>query len=176
MRSDAKPWAALAAALLLSAGGAIGCQSTAEGWPVADDSEWREGGPNASETPSPDPSGSALGLETVYFDFDAWSLGAQTRERLKANAKALAAHPQWGRVTVEGHCDVRGSEEYNLLLGQRRADEVVGYLGDLGVPASRLATVSFGEARPAVVGYDETAFRWNRRTVFRTEERTAAAD
>jgi len=173
---DAKRWAAASLALLWSAGGAIGCQSTAEEWPVAEDSEWREGGPPVAGTPDPGSSETVSGLEPVYFDFDAWSLGSQTREQLKSNARAITAHPEWGRVTVEGHCDQRGSEEYNLLLGQRRANEVVAYLSDLGVPAERLGTVSFGEARPAVVGYDETAFRWNRRTVFRTAERTAAKD
>jgi len=165
---DVKGWAATSLALLWTVAGALGCQSTAEGWPVAENSEWHEGGPQTAQTPETDPLGSASGLEPVYFELDAWNLSSQTREQLQTNARAIAAHPEWGRVTVEGHCDQRGSEEYNLLLGQRRADEVVGYLGDLGIPASRLRTVSFGEARPAVVGYDESAFRWNRRTVFRT--------
>jgi peptidoglycan-associated lipoprotein len=73
-----------------------------------------------------------------------------------------------GTVTIEGHCDERGSEEYNLALGDRRASGVKQYLVDLGVPASRLRTVSFGEAKPAVVGHDESAWRYNRRSEFKS--------
>ena len=73
-----------------------------------------------------------------------------------------------GVITIEGHCDERGSEEYNLALGERRASGVKRYLVDLGVPASRLRTVSFGEAKPAVVGHDESAWRYNRRAEFKS--------
>ena len=70
-------------------------------------------------------------------------------------------------MTIEGHCDERGSEEYNLALGERRANAVKRYMVDLGVPSSQLRTVSFGEAKPAVVGHDESAWRYNRRTEFK---------
>jgi peptidoglycan-associated lipoprotein len=69
-------------------------------------------------------------------------------------------------VTLEGHCDDRGSEEYNLALGERRASAVKRYLVDLGVSASRLRTVSFGEAKPSAAGHDESAWKWNRRVEF----------
>ena len=169
--SNATRWAALAAVCLL---GALGCQSTSRGWQVAEDSEWREGGPREAETLPPATTESSPGLETVYFDLDVWSLGAESRKALQANARAISANPKWGRLTVEGHCDEQGSEEYNLLLGKRRAEEVTGYLSDLGIPASRFSVVSYGEARPAVNGYSEDAYRWNRRSVFRTGERTAS--
>jgi len=69
-------------------------------------------------------------------------------------------------VVIEGHCDERGSEEYNLALGERRADAVRRYMTDLGVPGGRMSTVSFGESRPAVQGHDESAWRYNRRADF----------
>ena len=69
-------------------------------------------------------------------------------------------------ITIQGNTDERGSEEYNLALGERRATAVTRYLVDLGVPGSRLRTVSFGEAKPAVPGHDESAWRYNRRSDF----------
>ena len=69
-------------------------------------------------------------------------------------------------MTVEGHCDERGSTEYNLALGERRANAVKRYLVDLGVPSNSLRTVSFGEERAAVQGHDESAWRYNRRADF----------
>ena len=77
----------------------------------------------------------------------------------------------WGRVTIEGHCDERGSQEYNVALGDRRANHVKQFLVDLGVPARRLGTVSFGEAQPAVAGNGESAFRYNRRSEFKVAKR-----
>ena len=73
---------------------------------------------------------------------------------------------QLGTLTLQGNCDERGSEEYNLALGERRAASVKKYLVDLGVPSSRLKTVSFGESKPAVPGHDESAWKWNRRVDF----------
>jgi peptidoglycan-associated lipoprotein len=107
---------------------------------------------------------SAPSLEPVYFDTDQAVLRADARASLKARAEAIRQHPEWGVVTIQGHCDERGSDEYNLALGERRAAAVKRYLGDLGVPASRLETVTYGENRPAVPGHDETAWRYNRRS------------
>ena len=172
MRNEATMRAALAA-LCVALG--AGCQTTTEnGWRVAKDSEWREGGERQSAPLPPANTESTPGLSTVYFDFDAWSVDVANREILRANAKEIAANPEWGKLVVEGHCDERGSEEYNLVLGRRRADEVVGYLVDLGIPRSRLISTSFGEARPAVQGYNEDAWRWNRRSLFLRAERTAS--
>jgi peptidoglycan-associated lipoprotein len=108
------------------------------------------------------------GLETIYFDFDRANIRDDAVPLLRTNATAIQKNPSWGRVTIEGNCDERGSEEYNLALGERRADSVKRYLIDLGVPATRLDTVSFGEAKPAVPGHDESAWRWNRRADFAT--------
>jgi len=97
---------------------------------------------------------------------DPAALRTAARAILDANADILRRYPSWV-VTIEGHCDERGSEEYNLALGERRAEQVKRYLVDLGVPASKLDTVSFGESKPATQGHDESAWRWNRRTEFK---------
>jgi len=105
-------------------------------------------------------------LRTVYFDFDRAEIRSDARAVLKANSEIILANRQLGTITLQGNCDERGSEEYNLALGERRAASVKQYLVDLGVPASRLRTVSFGESKPAVMGHTESAWRWNRRTDF----------
>lgn len=105
-------------------------------------------------------------LQPVYFDFDSFDIRSDARPILRGNADAVSQHSDWGVVVVEGHCDERGSEEYNLALGERRANATRQYLVDLGVSFSRLDTVSFGEAKPSVMGHDETAWRYNRRSEF----------
>lgn len=104
-------------------------------------------------------------LGTVYFEYDSFNLTSQARGALNANADWLKANS--GRnVQIEGHCDERGTEEYNLALGDRRAAAVRDYLIGRGVPASQLSTISYGEQRPAVMGSDESAWSQNRRGVF----------
>jgi len=105
-------------------------------------------------------------LETIYFDYDKAVIRSDQRASLQADAKAIQSQSNLGVVTLQGNCDERGSEEYNLALGERRAASVKKYLVDLGVPASRLKTVSFGESKPAVAGHDESAWKWNRRVDF----------
>jgi len=106
-------------------------------------------------------------LKSIYFDYDRAEIRPDARPQLRANADMIKKHGDWGTVTIEGHCDERGSEEYNLALGDRRANRVKAYLADLGVSSSRLRTVSFGEARPAVPGHSEAAWRYNRRSEFK---------
>ena len=141
--------------------------------------------PGTSPTPAPtsgtgsefredpvrsDPGGvrSTTILQSVYFDFDRYDIREDAKAVLRANAKGIKGNSGWGTITVEGHCDERGSEEYNLALGERRANAIKRYLMDLGVPSNRLRTVSFGEAKPAVMGHDESAWRYNRRVEFRS--------
>ncbi len=120
-------------------------------------------------------SGSELGdepqrvdeLGTVYFDYDRAEIRGDARPTLKSNSQAIQGRAEWSTITIEGHCDERGSEEYNLALGERRATAAKRYLVDLGVPSARLMTVSFGESSPAVQGHEESAWRWNRRVEFR---------
>ncbi|MBW2240487.1 MAG: OmpA family protein [Deltaproteobacteria bacterium] len=106
-------------------------------------------------------------LETIYFDYDQSSIRGDQRPTLRANADAAARHSEWRTIVVEGFCDERGSEEYNLALGERRANAVQRYLVDSGVDSTRVDTVSFGESKPAVQGHDESTYRWNRRAEFR---------
>ncbi len=105
-------------------------------------------------------------LQTVYFDFDSAEIRPDMRPVLQQNAGILR-DAGYRRVVLEGHTDERGSEEYNLALGERRAHAVKRYLVQLGVPGDRLEPVSFGESSPAARGHDESAWRWNRRVEFR---------
>jgi peptidoglycan-associated lipoprotein len=105
-------------------------------------------------------------LKTIYFDFDDATIRSDQRGNLKTDADAILVRQDLGVVTLQGNTDERGSEEYNLALGERRAVSTKSYLVDLGVPSSRLRTVSFGEAKPAVPGHDESAYRYNRRSDF----------
>ena len=108
-------------------------------------------------------------LKPVYFDTDRAQLRPEAREALAHYARTILAHPEWGVVKIEGHCDERGSEEYNLALGRRRATQVEQYLMDAGVPASRLTSRTFGEEKPAVNGHTEIAWRHNRRSELQVE-------
>jgi len=105
-------------------------------------------------------------MKTIYFDFDRATIRMDQRASLTTDAEIINQRKELGVVTLQGNCDERGSEEYNLALGERRASSVKQYLVDLGVPASRLRTVSFGESKPAVAGHDESAWKWNRRVDF----------
>jgi peptidoglycan-associated lipoprotein len=104
-------------------------------------------------------------LATIYFDYDKSDLSDAARATLQANADWLKANPS-RVVRIEGNCDERGTVEYNLALGQRRAASVRDYLGGLGVDASRLKTISYGKERPADPGHDDTARAKNRRAEF----------
>ncbi|GMQ99195.1 MAG: peptidoglycan-associated lipoprotein Pal [Zetaproteobacteria bacterium] len=98
---------------------------------------------------------------TVYFAFDSSELDAAARGILDANAAWLKTHTV-SSITIEGNCDERGSREYNLALGQRRADSVRDYLASQGIPADGIGTVSFGEERPVCQGTGEACWAQNR--------------
>jgi peptidoglycan-associated lipoprotein len=98
----------------------------------------------------------------LYFDYDESSLTDDNREKLSRNADLLKSQPQFS-VTVEGHADARGTNEYNLALGERRANAVKDYLSSLGVAADRLRTISYGEERPACTDEAESCYSQNRR-------------
>lgn len=102
---------------------------------------------------------------TVYFDFDSSSIKSSEQSKIAAVADQLKAQPGRG-VRVEGHCDERGTEEYNRALGERRAIAVREELVRLGVNPANALTMSYGEDRPAVLGSDESAYSKNRRGVF----------
>ncbi|MBZ2170524.1 peptidoglycan-associated lipoprotein Pal [Nitratidesulfovibrio sp. SRB-5] len=102
----------------------------------------------------------------VYFDFDKFDLKAESKEVLKQKADVLKKFPSI-RVLVEGHCDERGTQEYNLALGERRARAAYEYLVMSGVNAGQLEMISYGEERPAVEGHNEAAWSKNRRGEFK---------
>ena len=98
----------------------------------------------------------------IYFDYDESTLTDDTRQKLSRNADLLKSQPQFS-VTIEGHADSRGTNEYNLALGERRANAVKEYLGSLGVGAERLRTISYGEERPVCTEEAESCWSQNRR-------------
>ncbi len=101
-------------------------------------------------------------LQPVFFAYDSAEIDAASRRVLDQNAEVLRRNPNWV-ITIEGHCDERGTAEYNLALGERRAVAARQYLEDLGLAADRLRTVSYGKEFPFDPGHDEAAWRQNRR-------------
>ena len=102
--------------------------------------------------------------DSVYFNLDDSSIRSSDANTLNDQAAWLKKYPNT-TIVVEGHCDERGTREYNLALGERRANAVKEYLVSRGVPASRIKTVSYGKERPAVIGSNESAWKQNRRGV-----------
>jgi peptidoglycan-associated lipoprotein len=104
-------------------------------------------------------------LKPVYFELDSSELSAEAQKTLEENAALMKRYTSWA-VTIEGHCDERGTAEYNLALGERRAITARAYLVSLGVAATRVRTVSYGKEFPFDPGHDESAFSKNRRAHF----------
>ena len=104
------------------------------------------------------------GSDTVYFGTDKSDLDAASRATLAAQARWMLANPSV-KGSIEGHADERGTREYNLALGERRANSAKNFLIANGVPATRLTVISWGKERPAAVGSDENAWAQNRRSV-----------
>ena len=102
--------------------------------------------------------------DRVFFDYDSADLDADAQELLQAQAAWLKQNNK-SSIIIEGHCDERGTREYNLALGERRAQAVKNYLNGLGVSASSMSTISYGKERPAVVGSNDDAWGQNRRSV-----------
>ena len=124
-----------------------------------------EGQPNVDLSKLLFEKGSKYGLQTVMFDFDSSALRPDAMATLKDNAEKIKAGPGV-IVQVAGHCDERGTQEYNLALGERRALAVRNYLIQLGVSGDRLVTISYGKEFPAVQGNNEAAWAQNRRAEF----------
>jgi peptidoglycan-associated lipoprotein len=104
-------------------------------------------------------------FQPVFFALDSYELDGAGQQALSANAAILKKNPGWV-ITIEGHCDERGTAEYNLALGEKRAIAAKTYLLSLGVPADRLRTVSYGKEFPFDPGHDEGAWSKNRRAHF----------
>lgn len=160
----AKSALVIAAVLLLAA-----CSSTPAPAPNAGGGS----APPPQTAVAPPPSSYAPGSKeqfdqevgaVVFFDFDKYDLSAEARAQLDKQAAWLKQYPNI-TVTVEGNCDERGTREYNLALGERRATSAKNYLVALGVDPNRIQTISYGKERPAVAGSDEAAWAQNRRDV-----------
>ena len=102
--------------------------------------------------------------DTVHFDTDRYNIDTEDQGVLQSQAQWLARYPA-KMVTIEGHCDERGTRDYNIALGERRANAAKNYLVSLGVDASRITTVSYGKERPIALGSDEASWAKNRRAV-----------
>jgi len=118
------------------------------------------GAPSAQQ-----PAGKESPLKDIFFDFDKSTMRDDAKPNLNEDLQWLNANPT-AQITIEGHCDERGTAEYNLGLGERRATAIRDYLVAAGIDARRIKTVSFGKERPFVLGQDEAAWAWNRRAHF----------
>ena len=161
--------------LLLSAF-LFGCSSTEEkkdevtiedqGMPVeegtADTQTYGTEEDERSKMSALDDPNSPLATRIIYFDFDSSEVQAQYRPVVEAHAKYLAANPNVS-ITLEGHADERGSREYNLALGERRAESVKQQMTVLGASSAQIRLVSYGEERPAIDGHDDYSWSQNRR-------------
>ena len=105
------------------------------------------------------------GFEKIYFDFDSSALSEPARQTLTGNLERLKENPR-AKLRIEGHCDERGSDEYNLALSERRAQAALKYLAALGIAEERLSAIGYGEEKPADPGHDQTAWDKNRRDEF----------
>ncbi len=106
----------------------------------------------------------SVASDRVFFDTDAYDIDAEDQATLRSQAQWIGRYPNV-RITIEGHADERGTREYNLALGERRANAAKNYLASLGVDASRISTISYGKERPDALGSDEASWARNRRAV-----------
>lgn len=109
-------------------------------------------------------------LKDIFFDFDRSNIRPDAKAALAEDMGWLGTHAT-AAITIEGHCDERGTSEYNLALGERRAQAAKDYLVALGITAKRVTTVSYGKERPFILGHDESAWKWNRRAHFVVKEK-----
>jgi peptidoglycan-associated lipoprotein len=167
----------LAMIILCLIGGLFGCASTQPVTPIEDQAKVSqadmteqsevkgvtEGTMQEEVVPSHD---AVAGMERIHFDFDQFTLSSEARKILGENAKYLNTN-SGVQVVVEGHCDERGSDEYNLALGESRALAAKNYLVSLGISDKRLSVISYGEEKPLVLGETEEAWAQNRRAEFK---------
>ena len=122
--------------------------------------------PKVEQPPPPEPPKVApLSLTTIYFDYDKSDIRSDARNILAENAKGLTDHPT-ATIRIEGNCDERGTDEYNMALGQRRAEAAKAYLVNYGIDGGKITTISYGESRPVAKGHDEASWSQNRRDDF----------
>jgi peptidoglycan-associated lipoprotein len=115
--------------------------------------------------PLPPPPCPPLQLASIFFDFDRYNIRPDAQVLLSQNGKSLMENPTV-TIRIEGNCDERGTEQYNLALGSRRAQSAKDYLVTYGIDASRMTTISYGKERPLALGHNEAAWAKNRRDDF----------
>ena len=115
-------------------------------------------------------SGKAMGLETVHYAYDSATLDPGAKSTLKANSQILKDKTSL-KVQIEGHCDERGGIQYNIALGERRANAAKAFLVDKGVDAERVTIISYGKEKPIDQGHDDSAWAKNRRANFRVTDK-----
>ncbi|HXV14570.1 MAG TPA: peptidoglycan-associated lipoprotein Pal [Candidatus Krumholzibacteria bacterium] len=120
------------------------------------------------ETSSGNTDMSPISLSDIFYDFDQYNLTSEAKGTLEANARELKRVGD-AAITIEGHCDERGTKAYNLALGDKRANAAKAYLVSLGVTSSRITTISYGKERPFDTGHSESAWAKNRRAHFVTK-------
>lgn len=157
----------LSCALTLVLVSAVGCSKKAVEAPPPppDQEEPVRTTPEPVITTTPEPEPERVALEDVFFDFDRAELRSDARDILTANAQMLQRHPETS-ILIEGHCDERGTNEYNLALGDRRAQTARDFFVRYGIDATRIETISYGEERPFAMGHTENAWALNRRAHF----------
>lgn len=149
---------------LITAVAVAGCSSTTEESTSAESgvTSGTTTGQVDGATTDTSAAASLLGQRVVYFDFDKSAIRADAYEALQAHAQYLSGHPN-AKIRLEGHADERGTREYNMALGERRAKSVVSFLTANGASGAQFEVVSFGEERPAVDGHEEGSWAQNRR-------------
>ena len=141
---------------------AVGCASAKK---AEDTAPATTAGADDNTTLGDSDSGKGLGLQTVHFPYDAYTLNETAKTALKANADILKAQPNV-KVQIEGHCDQRGGIQYNIALGEKRANIAKKYLRELGIADARITVISFGKEKLFDTGTTEDAYAKNRRDNF----------
>ncbi len=160
----------LMTATLVLALGACKSKKTAEDANLTDGSAMSDGAPQIESTPmnfdaTGSDSGKINGLQSINFEYDKSVLSADAKKKLAGNVEWMKSNGNT-KMQIEGHCDARGSIEYNLSLGERRANAVKSYMTSLGIPSGRLAVISYGKEKPLSNGDSEADHARNRRANF----------
>jgi peptidoglycan-associated lipoprotein len=167
--TSGRPALTVGALIVLGLMFAAGCSSKAKEVPGAGSSNLGEnssGSSSLTELQKGTLNATSGGpLSDIHFGYNTYNIEPQDGSVLKANASWLQAHPQT-RVQVEGHCDERGSEEYNMALGAKRAQSAKDYLVTLGIPSERISTISYGKELPLCQEHDDNCWAQNRRDHF----------
>jgi peptidoglycan-associated lipoprotein len=158
--------------LLASSLALAGCASTPKDLPPPPqpNTSTNTGGPSQPSGPVPGSQADFLASvvsDTILFDTDRYNVDAQDQGTLQSQAQWLSRYPGKS-VTIEGHCDERGTRDYNIALGERRANAAKNYLVSVGIDAARITTVSYGKERPIALGSDDQSWAQNRRAVTMT--------